>query len=52
MYFIISIVLLISSFLIGGGYKFIAMAAVAGLFAIADSLLSIHDSIIKTNKKK
>ena len=51
MYFIISLIFLISSLFLGGGYKFIAMAGVSGLFAIADSLLSIHDSIKQNNKK-
>ena len=50
MYMIAAIVLFISSFFIGGGFKFVAMAAAAGLFAIADSIVSVANQM--KNRKK
>lgn len=44
MYCIISIILLLASFFVGGGFKFISMAAVSGLFAIADAIAGSNDN--------
>ena len=53
MYYIVCVILLISSFFIGGGYKFIAMVAAAGLFAIADALIYVGTPTReKKNNKK